>query len=51
MTLLFASDLDQTLIYSRNSMGEEVSPAELREVERYEGKPQSFMTEKSQAAL
>ncbi|WP_282020405.1 hypothetical protein [Planomicrobium okeanokoites] len=51
MTLLFASDLDQTLIYSRRSMGNEVKPEELIEVERFEGKPQSFMTEQSQAAL
>ncbi|MBB5179717.1 hydroxymethylpyrimidine pyrophosphatase-like HAD family hydrolase [Planomicrobium koreense] len=51
MTILFASDLDQTLIYSRRSMGLDVSEAELREVERFEGNPQSFMTEKSQQAL
>lgn len=51
MTILFASDLDQTLIYSRRSMGSEVKPEELIEVERFEGKPQSFMTEKSQSAL
>lgn len=51
MTVLFASDLDQTLIYSRRSMGSEVKPEELIEVERFEGKPQSFMTEKSQSAL
>lgn len=51
MTILFASDLDQTLIYSRRSMGSEVKPEELIEVERFEGKPQSFMTEQSQSAL
>lgn len=51
MTLLFASDLDQTLIYSKRSMGKNVSEADLREVERFEGKPQSFMTETSQKAL
>jgi hydroxymethylpyrimidine pyrophosphatase-like HAD family hydrolase len=51
MKLLFASDLDQTLIYSRRSMGSEVAEEELKEVERVEGKPQSFMTEKGQAAL
>lgn len=51
MKLLFASDLDQTLIYSRRSMGSEVEEDELKEVERVEGKPQSFMTERSQAAL
>ncbi|EMF46042.1 hypothetical protein B481_2619 [Planococcus halocryophilus Or1] len=46
MTVLFASDLDQTLIYSRNSMGMDVTEEELVEVERYEGKPLSFMTKK-----
>ncbi|HSP23479.1 MAG TPA: hypothetical protein VLQ20_14240 [Planococcus sp. (in: firmicutes)] len=51
MTILFASDLDQTLIYSRRSMGLDVSEAELKEVERFEGNPQSFMTEKGQQAL
>ncbi|WP_049693112.1 hypothetical protein [Planococcus versutus] len=51
MTILFASDLDQTLIYSRNSMGMEITEEELVEVERYEGKPLSFMTKKSQSAL
>lgn len=51
MKLLFASDLDQTLIYSRRSMGTGVAEAELKEVERFEGNPQSFMTEKSQEAL
>lgn len=51
MTVLFASDLDQTLIYSRRSMGSEVKPEELIEVERFEGKAQSYMTEQSQTAL
>jgi len=51
MTVLFASDLDQTLIYSRNSMGMDITEEELVEVERYEGKPLSFMTKKSQSAL
>lgn len=51
MTLLFASDLDQTLIYSKRSMGEQVGEVDLREVERYEGKPQSFMTETGQKTL
>lgn len=51
MTILFASDLDQTLIYSQKSMGESVSEDDLQEVERFEGKPQSFMTKKSQKAL
>lgn len=51
MKLLFASDLDQTLIYSRRSMGSGVGEEELREVERFEGRPQSFMTKKSQRAL
>ncbi len=51
MKVLFASDLDQTLIYSRNSMGMDVTEDELVEVERYEGKPLSFMTKTSQSAL
>lgn len=51
MTVLFASDLDQTLIYSRNSMGMNVTEGELVEVERYEGKPLSFMTQNSQSEL
>lgn len=51
MTVLFASDLDQTLIYSRNSMGMDVTEEELVEVERYEGKPLSYMTKKSQSEL
>ena len=51
MTVLFASDLDQTLIYSRNSMGLDVAEDELVEVERYEDKPLSYMTKKSQADL
>lgn len=51
MTILFASDLDQTLIYSKRSMGEQVAESDLREVERFEGNPQSFMTETSQQTL
>ncbi|MDN7241991.1 HAD hydrolase family protein [Planococcus sp. N028] len=51
MKLLFASDLDQTLIYSRNSMGENITEIDLVEVERINGKPQSYMTKKSQKAL
>lgn len=51
MTILFASDLDQTLIYSRRTMGSDISETELREAERIDGKPHSFMTEKSQSAL
>lgn len=51
MTILFASDLDQTLIYSRRTMGSGVSEEELREAERIDGKPHSFMTSKSQSAL
>lgn len=51
MTLLFASDLDQTLIYSKNSMGQNISEEDLVEVEKIKGKPQSYMTKKSQKAL
>lgn len=51
MTVLFASDLDQTLIYSKRSMGKDVAPEELRVVEYFDGKPQSFMTRKGQQAL
>lgn len=51
MTILFASDLDQTLIYSRRSMGMDATEQELREVERYDGQPQSFMTKESQRVL
>lgn len=51
MSLLFASDLDQTLIYSRRSMGNNIAEEDLREVERFEGKPQSYMTKKSQKSL
>ncbi|RNF40268.1 hypothetical protein [Planococcus salinus] len=51
MTILFASDLDQTLIYSHRSMGPDVTPEELQVVEHLEGKPQSFMTRRGQKAL
>ncbi|MGI2327945.1 hypothetical protein [Planococcus sp. YIM B11945] len=51
MTILFASDLDQTLIYSRNSMGDQADEEALVEVEELDGRPQSFMTKQGQAAL
>ncbi|CEG21704.1 haloacid dehalogenase-like hydrolase [Planococcus massiliensis] len=51
MTFLFASDLDQTLIYSKRSMGKQAVESDLREVERYEGNPQSFMTATGQRML
>ncbi|TWT27455.1 hypothetical protein [Planomicrobium sp. CPCC 101110] len=51
MKVLFASDLDQTLIYSRNSMGANVAEEELVEVEKINGKPYSFMTQTSHQAL
>lgn len=41
--MLFACDLDQTLIYSRHSMGE-IDEDELIPVEKYEGADLSFMT-------
>src|SRR5690606_34481959 len=51
MTILFASDFDQPVIYSKRSAGEQVADSDLREVERFEGNPQSVMTETSQQTL
>lgn len=42
--MIFACDLDQTLIYSRNSMGSAVDSEELVPVENYDGKEHSFVT-------
>lgn len=47
MTILFASDLDRTLIYSKNSRGQEVREQDLSAVEWVDGKPTAFMTNKS----
>ena len=44
MTILFASDLDRTLIYSKKSRGHEVSEHDLAIVEWRENNPAAFMT-------
>ena len=44
MTILFASDLDRTLIYSKNSRGQEVSIQDFAAVEWIDEKPTAFMT-------
>ena len=46
MTILFASDLDRTLIYSKNSRGQEVSEQDFAAVEWVNEKPTAFMTPK-----
>ncbi|MEK3979047.1 HAD hydrolase family protein [Psychrobacillus sp. FSL K6-2836] len=46
MTILFASDLDRTLIYSKNSRGKEVSEQDFAAVEWINEKPTAFMTNK-----
>lgn len=46
MTLLFASDLDRTLIYSKKSRGKEVNELELSAVEWIDEKPVAYMTNK-----
>ena len=46
MTILFASDLDRTLIYSKNSRGQEVSEQDFAAVEWIDEKPTAFMTNK-----
>ncbi|MDI2587170.1 HAD hydrolase family protein [Psychrobacillus sp. NEAU-3TGS] len=46
MTILFASDLDRTLIYSKNSRGAEVQEKDLSPVEWVDEKPTAFMTTK-----
>jgi hydroxymethylpyrimidine pyrophosphatase-like HAD family hydrolase len=42
--MIFASDLDRTLIYSHASMGDSVEPNDILPAELYEGKYISFMT-------
>ncbi|MEK4523736.1 HAD hydrolase family protein [Psychrobacillus sp. FSL W7-1457] len=44
MTILFASDLDRTLIYSKKSRGLEVNEQDLAIVEWRENNPAAFMT-------
>ena len=46
MTVLFASDLDRTLIYSKNSRGLEVEETDLVAVEWINGIPVAYMTKK-----
>lgn len=46
MTILFASDLDRTLIYSKNSRGTEVNEQDLSAVEWVDDKPVAYMTNK-----
>ncbi|MFB9276563.1 hydrolase [Cohnella cellulosilytica] len=48
--MIFACDLDQTLIYSRRSMGP-VGESELVPVEKYEGEDLSFMTRAAYSRL
>ncbi len=48
--MIFACDLDQTLIYSRRSMGS-VEESELVPVEKYEGDDLSFMTRTAYSRL
>ncbi|RKP48833.1 hydrolase [Cohnella endophytica] len=48
--MIFACDLDRTLIYSRNSMGT-IDPAALVPVEIYDGKEHSFVTRDVYASL
>ncbi|MBP2000839.1 hydroxymethylpyrimidine pyrophosphatase-like HAD family hydrolase [Paenibacillus shirakamiensis] len=49
--MIFASDLDRTLIYSRNSMGEGIPEDELMPVELYNNEVLSFMTVQSLTLL
>ena len=49
--MMFASDLDGTLIYSKRRFGEETLNGSVRNVEVYNGRDISFMTEKAIALL
>ena len=49
--MMFASDLDGTLIYSKRRFGEETLNVSVRNVEVYNGREISFMTEKAIALL
>lgn len=49
--MMFASDLDGTLIYSNRRLDEEPLPVPVRSVEVYNGREISFMTEKAIALL
>lgn len=48
---LIVTDLDRTIIYSRNAIGMDVADEELRCVEYYQGAPLSYMTRRGAAAL
>lgn len=48
---LIVTDLDRTMIYSRNAIGAAVADAELQCVEYYQGAPLSYMTRRGAAAL
>ncbi|WP_313894813.1 HAD hydrolase family protein [Psychrobacillus sp.] len=47
MTILFASDLDRTLIFSKKSRGQEVEEYDLSIVEWIDEKPTAYMTNKA----
>ncbi|MCM3597406.1 haloacid dehalogenase [Metabacillus idriensis] len=49
--MIFASDLDQTLIYSRRSFREPVSESDIRLIEMLDGQEISFMTKKAISML
>jgi hydroxymethylpyrimidine pyrophosphatase-like HAD family hydrolase len=49
--VIFASDLDRTLIYSKNSMGDGITEDDLVPVELYEGNYISFMTKQAVSIL
>ena len=49
--MIFASDLDRTLIYSHRGFGEEILNVPVRNIEVYNGREISFMTEKAIALL
>lgn len=49
--MIFASDLDRTLIYSHRSFGAEQLDFPVRNIERYNGREITFMTERAIALL
>lgn len=50
-TKLIVTDLDRTMIFSRNAIGAGVPDADLQCVEYYQGAPLSYMTQAGAAAL
>lgn len=50
-TTLIATDLDRTMIYSRNAIGPNIADSRLLCVEYYDGAPLSYMTLDAAAAL